>query len=87
MTASIAGSGKVMVDTNVLFYCYDEDAAEKHRMARELVRQLVRSGRLVVSIQVVNELYSSLTHKRLRWSRRARFGSCALTCGSATSYL
>lgn len=50
-------------DTNVLVYAYDETAGPKHHRARELVDRLWPAGHGVVSIQVLQELYVTLTGK------------------------
>jgi len=51
------------VDTNVLVYAEDRDAGRKHEAARELVLQLWADRSGVVSVQVLQELYVTLTRK------------------------
>ena len=59
MTA-LPGDGRVLVDTNVLAYSYDAEAGAKHSLAVAIVAQLAQSGRLVLSVQVLNELVAFL---------------------------
>ncbi len=54
---------KTFVDTNVLVYAEDLDAGEKHDQAVRLVAGLWESGEGVVSIQVLQELFVTLTRK------------------------
>ena len=51
------------VDTNVLVYAEDSDAKDKQRLARDLVLQLwdLRDG--VLSVQVLQEFYVTVTRK------------------------
>ena len=51
------------VDTNVLVYAHDRDAKGKRVVARRLVASLWRSGRGVLSTQVLAELFVVLTRK------------------------
>lgn len=53
----------IFVDTDILVYAYDAEAGEKHRVAASVLLELwaARSGRL--SIQVLQELYVTLTRK------------------------
>ncbi|AOO83590.1 PIN domain-containing protein [Bosea vaviloviae] len=48
--------GRVFVDTNVLIYARDENAAEKRTIAVRWLRELAVGGRLIVNLQVLNEL-------------------------------
>lgn len=51
------------VDANILVYAEDKDAGDKHRMARDLVEDLWRTGEGVVSIQVLQEFFATVTLK------------------------
>ena len=51
------------IDTNILIYAHDRSAGEKHLRARELVRELWRSGEGCLSIQVLQEFYVNVTQK------------------------
>ncbi len=51
------------VDTNVLVYAHDRDAGSKREVARRLVTSLWRTGRGVLSTQVIAELFVVLTRK------------------------
>jgi predicted nucleic acid-binding protein len=54
------------VDTNVLVYAEDRDAGHKHDLARELVLGLWNDRTGVLSVQVLQELYVTLTRKLRR---------------------
>jgi predicted nucleic acid-binding protein len=54
---------KVFVDTNVLLYGHDVEAADKHRRAMELLEQLWRDRTGVLSPQVLQEFYVNVTRK------------------------
>jgi len=51
------------VDTNILVYAEDRDAKAKHQIARDLILQLWEDGEGVLSVQVLQELYVTLTRK------------------------
>ncbi|MEI9479950.1 MAG: PIN domain-containing protein [Deltaproteobacteria bacterium] len=54
---------KIFVDTNILIYAYDIDAAQKHEVARKLVTSLWNQKTGVLSAQVLQELYVTVTRK------------------------
>ena len=54
---------RVFVDTNVLVYLFDAQEPAKQMRAREVVTELARNRRLVVSSQVLSELYVTVTRK------------------------
>ena len=51
------------VDTNIFVYAYDLSTGEKHKTALALVKQLWDSHQGCISIQVLQELFVSLTRK------------------------
>lgn len=53
----------VFVDTNILVYAEDRDAGEKHAVARDLMADLWRSGDGVLSVQVLQEFFVTVTRK------------------------
>lgn len=53
----------VFVDTNVLVYAEDTDAGHKHEKARDLVLGLWDNGNGVLSIQVLQEFFVTVTRK------------------------
>jgi predicted nucleic acid-binding protein len=55
--------GKVFVDTNVLVYAYDKTAGVKHDGAAKIMRELWDNGRGVISIQVLQEFFVTVTGK------------------------
>jgi predicted nucleic acid-binding protein len=50
-------------DTNILVYAYDNTAGAKHAQARTLVERLWREESGVLSVQVLQELFVTLTSK------------------------
>lgn len=54
------------VDTNILVYAEDRDAGSKHTIARDLVADLWRSGEGVLSVQVLQEFFVTVTRKMKR---------------------
>ena len=54
---------RIFVDTNVFVYLFDADEPAKQQRAREVVGELMRSGALVLSSQVLSELYVTVTRK------------------------
>ena len=57
---------RVFVDTNVLVYAEDRDAGEKHETARRLVLDLWDRQAGVLSVQVLQEFYVTVTRKMPR---------------------
>jgi len=62
------------VDTNVLVYAYDADAGAKHRSAQSRLRALWEDESGLMSTQVLQEFYVTVTRKLSRplSGRRAR---------------
>jgi len=56
-------SGKTFVDTSILLYAYDLDEGSKHRIARDLLSDLMMSRRGSLSPQVLQEFYVNATRK------------------------
>ncbi|MCX5826535.1 MAG: PIN domain-containing protein [Deltaproteobacteria bacterium] len=54
---------RFFVDTNVLVYAYDETAAEKHEQAKEIVQDLWETRNGVLSMQVLQEFFITVTRK------------------------
>ena len=54
---------KFFIDTNILIYAYDASAGEKHANAARIVSELWLSGRGVLSTQVLQEFFVSVTRK------------------------
>jgi predicted nucleic acid-binding protein len=64
----MAGAGdkpahRVFVDTNVVVYAYDRTAGGKHTRAGQILADLWRTGRGLISTQIIQELYVTLTRK------------------------
>jgi predicted nucleic acid-binding protein len=51
------------VDTNVLVYAEDRDAGDKHGRARDLVKELWNRRDGVLSVQVLQEFFVTVTRK------------------------
>ncbi len=58
-------SARVLIDTNVLVYLYDESAPAKQLQARLILRAVAEAGVGAVSTQVLSEFFSVAT-RRLR---------------------
>jgi predicted nucleic acid-binding protein len=54
---------RIFVDTNILVYAYDISAGTKHDIARGLISGIWDAQNGVLSTQVVQELYVSVTKK------------------------
>lgn len=54
---------RVFLDTNVLVYLFDADEPAKQQRAREVVRELMGAGTLVLSAQVLSEFYVAVTRR------------------------
>ncbi len=54
-------SAKVFFDTNVLVYAFDNNEPEKAETAQKLIDEFGSIGKLVLSTQVLQELYVTLT--------------------------
>lgn len=63
--ASSASTGnRILVDTNIIVYAYDESEAGKHREAKAILYDLIQDGRLVLSAQSLNEFYVVTTRPK-----------------------
>jgi predicted nucleic acid-binding protein len=51
------------IDTNILVYAYDADAGDKHAKARRLLEHCWKAGSGVISTQVLQEFYVTVTKK------------------------
>jgi predicted nucleic acid-binding protein len=56
-------SGRAFIDTNVLVYAHDRDASTKHEIANALLRELWSERTGVLSMQVLQEFYVTVTRK------------------------
>ena len=54
---------KAFFDTNILAYEFDERESQKRAIAIELINEWRPSGRMIISTQVLQELYVVLTQK------------------------
>ena len=54
---------KVFLDTNVIIYAYDVSAGEKRERAKKILVDLWDSGQGLLSIQVLQEFFVSVTRK------------------------
>lgn len=53
----------VFIDTNILVYAYDLSAGNKHSTAQQLVNTCWEEGNGCLSLQVLQELYVTVTQK------------------------
>ena len=56
----------IFVDTNILVYAHDLDAGNKHEVAAKTISQLWERKNGVLSTQVLQEFYVTLTRKMFR---------------------
>ncbi len=54
---------RVFVDTNILVYAYDSSAGDKHEIAKKEIAGLWNSGLGLISTQILQELYVTITKK------------------------
>lgn len=59
----MSARSRTFVDTNVLVYAYDIDAGPKHDLARDVIRELWESRDGVLSTQVLQEFYVTVTRR------------------------
>ncbi|MDO8673573.1 MAG: PIN domain-containing protein [Dehalococcoidia bacterium] len=59
----MSGDGIEFCDTNILVYAYDLSAGEKRTTAKQLVERLWDSGLGAVSLQVLQEFFTTLIRK------------------------
>src|SRR3954452_520515 len=82
-------SGKAFVDTNVLIYAHDADAAAKHDIAKRVLQKLWSERTGTLSTQVLQEFYVNVTRKIAsplsKKSARAVVSSYAIWCVDMTS--
>jgi predicted nucleic acid-binding protein len=55
---------KVFVDSNVLVYAHDADSGDKQHIAANAIMEILDARSGVLSIQVLQEFYSTVTRKR-----------------------
>jgi predicted nucleic acid-binding protein len=56
-------ANKTFIDTNILVYAYDVSAGIRHETAKKLLAGLWNSGLGVISTQVLQEFYVTITRK------------------------
>lgn len=59
-------SDRTFFDTNVLVYLFDTDSPTKQARAREIFAQQASAGQIVLSPQVLQEFYVTVTRKLAR---------------------
>ena len=63
------GEAPAFVDTNILVYAFDSSDAARHAPAADLLSRLMDEDRLRLSVQVLQELYVTMTRKaRHAWT-------------------
>jgi predicted nucleic acid-binding protein len=82
-------SAKAFIDTNVLIYAHDVDAAAKHDIARRVLEELWSERTGILSTQVLQEFYVNVTRKigspLSKKSARAVVSSYAIWCVDISS--
>jgi predicted nucleic acid-binding protein len=56
-------SERIFLDTNILVYLFDYDSPVKQRLAREILEKYGPTGSLLLSTQVLQEFYVTVTKK------------------------
>jgi predicted nucleic acid-binding protein len=59
-------ASRTFIDTNVLVYLFDADYPEKQARARDVLRDRSENGGVVVSTQVLQEFFVTVTRKLAR---------------------
>ncbi|MBE9007977.1 PIN domain-containing protein [Fortiea sp. LEGE XX443] len=57
-------NGRVLLDTNILVYIYDPLDAAKQTQASAITDRLIRSGKAVISTQIMGEFFMATTRSR-----------------------
>jgi predicted nucleic acid-binding protein len=82
-------NAKAFIDTNVLIYAHDVDAAAKHDLAKRVLQQLWTERAGALSTQVLQEFYVNVTRKIAsplsKKSARAVVSSYVIWCVDTTS--
>jgi predicted nucleic acid-binding protein len=82
-------SDKTFVDTNILVYAHDIDAQRKRELARSALRTLWTDGTGVISPQVLQEFYVTVTRKIAKplskKTARAVIGTYSVWCVDVTT--
>ena len=58
--------GKIFLDTNILIYAHDKDAGPKYQIASALLKELWEGENGVLSVQVLQEFYVTVTRKIMK---------------------
>ena len=56
-------NAKVFIDTNILVYAFDSSEKEKQAIAQELLQAKGATGKIVLSTQVLQEFFVTVTRK------------------------
>jgi predicted nucleic acid-binding protein len=59
-------ASRTFFDTNVLVYLFDADSPDKQSRARDALARSLQSGAVVISTQVLQEFFVTVTHKLTR---------------------
>ncbi|MBV8904294.1 MAG: PIN domain-containing protein [Acidobacteriia bacterium] len=82
-------NAKAFIDTNILIYAHDVDAAAKHAVAKQVLQQLWSERAGALSTQVLQEFYVNVTRKIAsplsKKSARAVVNSYVIWCVNTTS--
>jgi predicted nucleic acid-binding protein len=63
-------TNRVFIDTNILVYAYNSDNPAKRKQARKLLRDDLANKELIISVQVLNEYYASLSKEKYHISHK-----------------
>jgi predicted nucleic acid-binding protein len=62
-TSAVLAVNKVFIDSNILIYTLDEKSSEKQETARIFLKEAKQNSSLVISTQVLQEVYNIATTK------------------------
>jgi len=57
---------KIFLDTNIIVYAHDRSSRDKHAVAREIMDYLWENRKGLISVQVLQEFFVSVTKKILK---------------------
>jgi predicted nucleic acid-binding protein len=63
-------TSRVFIDTNILVYAYNSDNPAKRKQAKDLLQNNLEDKELVISVQVLNEYYVSVSKEKYHISHK-----------------
>ena len=66
---------RIFVDTNILVYAHDLSAGDRHAKASTVIESLWEAETGVISTQVLQEFYVTVTRKNKLWNLKFHFAT------------